>query len=73
MAGGTAHPEVLEGDGKRAGGAMLVTNRDPHRPGPLPKGTFFRSPSGVAYRSRSAVQMSGRDENPPQAEHRARP
>lgn len=52
---------------------MLVTNRDPHRPGPLPKGTFFRSPSGVAYRSRSAVQMSGRDENPPQAEHRARP
>lgn len=67
IAGGTARYEVLEGDVKRAGGAMLVRNENPGRARTLPKGTVFRSPSGVEYRSQFAVdvpaakQTSGRD------------
>ncbi|PWI14417.1 galactose oxidase [Streptomyces sp. Act143] len=57
IAGGTARYEVLKGDVKRAGGAMLVKNEDPDRARTFPKGTVFRSPSGVEYRSRFAVRV----------------
>ncbi|MCD9876360.1 kelch motif-containing protein [Streptomyces guryensis] len=57
IAGGTARYEVLQGDVKRAGGAMLVKNNDPDRGRTFPKGTVFRSPAGVEYRSQFAVQV----------------
>jgi hypothetical protein len=57
VAGGTGGYEVLKGDVKRAGGAMLVKNEDPDRGRTLPKGTVFRSPSGVEYRSGVAIHL----------------
>ncbi len=57
FAGGTARYEMLKGDVKRAGGAMLVKNEDPDRSRSFPKGTVFRSPSGVEYRSQFAVRV----------------
>ncbi|MEV6940787.1 kelch motif-containing protein [Streptomyces sp. NPDC051172] len=57
IAGGTARYEVLEGDVTRAGGAMLVMSKDPDHARTFPKGTVFRSPSGVEYRSQFAVTV----------------
>ncbi|WP_255946251.1 kelch motif-containing protein [Streptomyces odontomachi] len=57
IAGGTGSYEVLKGDVKRAGGAMLVKNEDPDHARVFPKGTVFRSPSGVEYRSDVAVRV----------------
>ncbi|GHJ38505.1 galactose oxidase early set domain-containing protein [Streptomyces sp. TS71-3] len=57
FAGGTGRYETLKGDVKRAGGAMLVKNEDPDRARVLPKGTVFRSPSGVAYRTQTAIRV----------------
>ncbi|WP_406175851.1 galactose oxidase-like domain-containing protein [Streptomyces sp. NBC_00996] len=57
IAGGTARHEVLKGDVTRAGGAMLVRNEDPERGRTFPKGTVFRSPAGVGYRSQFAVHV----------------
>ncbi|MFF2650068.1 galactose oxidase-like domain-containing protein [Streptomyces sp. NPDC058045] len=57
VAGGTGAYEALKGDVKRAGGAMLVKNEDPNGARSFPKGTVFRSPSGVEYRSEHAVRV----------------
>lgn len=57
IAGGTARHEALQGDVKRAGGAMLVKNEDPDHTRTFPEGTIFRSPAGVEYRSRSTVHV----------------
>ncbi|MCX3062633.1 radical copper oxidase GlxA [Streptomyces beihaiensis] len=57
VAGGTARYEVLKGDVKRAGGAMLVKNEDPDKSRTLPKGTVFRSPDGAEYRSQFPVHV----------------
>ncbi|WP_328691287.1 kelch motif-containing protein [Streptomyces phaeochromogenes] len=57
IAGGTARYEVLKGDVKRAGGAMLVKNENPDRAHTFPKGTVFRAPSGVEYRSQFSVRV----------------
>ncbi|UUS33025.1 kelch motif-containing protein [Streptomyces changanensis] len=57
VAGGTARYEVLDGEVKRAGGAMRVKNESPDKAVTLPKGTVFRSPSGVEYVSRFDVTV----------------
>ncbi|MZD10098.1 DUF1929 domain-containing protein [Streptomyces sp. SID5785] len=57
VAGGTARYEMLKGDVKRAGGAMLVKNEDPDRAHSLPKGTVFRSPDGAEYRAQFPVHV----------------
>ncbi|MFI5660897.1 galactose oxidase-like domain-containing protein [Streptomyces sp. NPDC051684] len=57
VAGGTARYEMLKGDVKRAGGAMLVKNEDPDRSRTFPKGTVFRSPDGAEYRSQFEVRV----------------
>ncbi|MGA5128221.1 galactose oxidase-like domain-containing protein [Streptomyces olivoreticuli] len=57
IAGGTARYEVLQGDVKRAGGAMLVKNEDPDHARTFPKGTVFRSPGGKEYASQLPVQV----------------
>lgn len=57
VAGGTGRYEVLKGDVKRAGGAMLVKNEDPDQGRTLPKGTVFRSDSGKEYLSQRAVRV----------------
>ncbi|WP_328344336.1 kelch motif-containing protein [Streptomyces violaceus] len=64
VAGGTARYEALEGDVKRAGGAMLVKNEDPDRARSFPKGTLFRSPSGIEYRSQFAVRVPAAKKTP---------
>ncbi|MEU3334918.1 kelch motif-containing protein [Streptomyces sp. NPDC006668] len=64
IAGGTARYEVLKGDVKRAGGAMLVKNEDPDQARAFPKGTVFRSPAGVAYRSQFAVHVPAAKKTP---------
>ncbi|MGW1464958.1 galactose oxidase-like domain-containing protein [Streptomyces sp. NPDC002308] len=51
VAGGTARYEVLDGEVSRAGGGMRVKNENPDKALFLKKGTVFRSPSGVEYRS----------------------
>ncbi|WP_327268272.1 DUF1929 domain-containing protein [Streptomyces sp. NBC_01218] len=51
VAGGTARYEVLDGEVTRAGGGMRVKNENPEKALFLKKGTVFRSPAGVAYRS----------------------
>ncbi|MEU6117443.1 kelch motif-containing protein [Streptomyces sp. NPDC047117] len=51
VAGGTRRYEKLKGDVTRAGGLMVVKNEDPDKPRTLPKGTVFRSPKGIEYRS----------------------
>jgi hypothetical protein len=55
VAGGTARYEKLQGDVKRAGGAMLVKNESPDRPQVLPKGTVFRGSTGREYASQLPV------------------
>ncbi|AGP55576.1 kelch motif-containing protein [Streptomyces rapamycinicus] len=57
IAGGTARYEVLRGDVKRAGGAMLIKNEDPDKAHVFPKGTLFRSPHGKEYASQLAVRV----------------
>ncbi|MGQ4350146.1 galactose oxidase-like domain-containing protein [Streptomyces sp. SAS_275] len=57
IAGGTAGRDMPAGDAKRAGGFMTVRNEDPHQARNVPRGTLFRSPSGVRYRSRTAVRV----------------
>ncbi|MDT9680587.1 kelch motif-containing protein [Streptomyces sp. TRM76323] len=57
VAGGTARYEVLDGEVKRAGGAMRVKNESPDKAVTLKKGTVFRSPSGVEYVSTQAVTV----------------
>ncbi len=57
IAGGTARYEVLRGDVKRAGGAMLIKNEDPDKARVFPKGTVFRSPGGKEYASQLAVRV----------------
>ncbi|MGP3775724.1 galactose oxidase-like domain-containing protein [Streptomyces sp. SDT5-1] len=57
IAGGTARYEVLKGDVKRAGGAMLVKNEDPDKARSFPKGTVFRAADGTEYRSRFPVHV----------------
>ncbi len=57
VAGGTGQYEMLQGNVKRAGGAMLVKNEDPDSARTFPKGTVFRSPSGVEYRSKVAIRV----------------
>ncbi|MFJ8820720.1 galactose oxidase-like domain-containing protein [Streptomyces sp. NPDC102467] len=57
VAGGTARYELLDGEVKRAGGGMRVKNENPDRPLVLKKGTTFRSPSGVEYRSKFDVTV----------------
>ncbi|MEU6148117.1 kelch motif-containing protein [Streptomyces sp. NPDC047081] len=64
IAGGTARYEVLKGDVTRAGGAMLVKNEDPDKARAFPKGTVFRSPSGVEYRSQFAVRVPAAKKTP---------
>ncbi|MFC8513978.1 galactose oxidase-like domain-containing protein [Streptomyces sp. NPDC057257] len=64
IAGGTARYEVLKGDVKRAGGAMLVKNEDPDKARTFPKGTVFRSPAGVEYRSQFAVRVPAAKKTP---------
>ncbi|GAA4683417.1 kelch motif-containing protein [Streptomyces chumphonensis] len=55
VAGGTARYEVLDGDVKRAGGAMRVKNENPDEPRTFPEGTRFRSPEGKEYVSTAPV------------------
>lgn len=55
VAGGTARYEKLEGDVDRAGGLMVVKNEDPDAPHTFPKGTRFRGPKGIEYRSQFSV------------------
>nr|WSX49732.1 kelch motif-containing protein [Streptomyces sp. NBC_00974] len=57
VAGGTARYEVLGGKVTRAGGGMRVKNESPDKAVRLPKGTVFRSPSGVEYVSRFDVTV----------------
>lgn len=57
VAGGTARYELLDGEIERAGGGMRVKNENPDKPVVLKKGTTFRSPSGVEYRSRFDVKV----------------
>ncbi|MFI9201207.1 galactose oxidase-like domain-containing protein [Streptomyces sp. NPDC053048] len=57
IAGGTARYEVLKGDVKHAGGAMLVKNEDPDQARTFPKGTIFRSPEGRTYTSQVDVRV----------------
>ncbi|QKV96086.1 DUF1929 domain-containing protein [Streptomyces sp. NA02950] len=57
IAGGTARYEVLRGDVKRAGGAMLIKNEDPDKARVFPKGTLFRSPDGKEYVSQLTVRV----------------
>ncbi|MFF3211721.1 galactose oxidase-like domain-containing protein [Streptomyces sp. NPDC002886] len=57
VAGGTARYEVLGGKVTRAGGGMRVKNESPDKAVTLPKGTVFRSPSGVEYVSKFAVTV----------------
>ncbi|MFG3494792.1 galactose oxidase-like domain-containing protein [Streptomyces sp. NPDC047928] len=57
VAGGTARYEVLDGEVKRAGGAMRVKNESPDKAVTLKKGTVFRSPSGVEYVSKFDVTV----------------
>ncbi|WP_151478533.1 radical copper oxidase GlxA [Streptomyces albicerus] len=64
IAGGTARYEVLKGDVKHAGGAMLVKNEDPDRARTFPKGTVFHSPSGVEYRSQFPVHVPAAKKTP---------
>ena len=64
IAGGTARYEVLEGDVTRAGGAMLVMNKDPSHARTFPKGTVFRSPAGVEYRSQFAMHVPAAKKTP---------
>ncbi|MGQ4383470.1 radical copper oxidase GlxA [Streptomyces sp. SAS_270] len=64
IAGGTARYEVLKGDVTRAGGAMLVKNEDPDHARTFPKGTVFRSPAGVAYRSQVTVHVPAAKKTP---------
>ncbi|MEV7891872.1 kelch motif-containing protein [Streptomyces sp. NPDC002817] len=64
VAGGTARYEVLKGDVKRAGGAMLVKNEDPDHARSFPKGTLFRSPAGVEYRSKFSVRVPAAKKTP---------
>ncbi|MFJ4790752.1 galactose oxidase-like domain-containing protein [Streptomyces sp. NPDC088794] len=64
VAGGTARYEALKGDVRRAGGAMLVKNEDPDRARTFPKGTVFRSPAGVEYRSQFAVRVPAAKKTP---------
>ncbi|XUL85407.1 galactose oxidase-like domain-containing protein [Streptomyces galilaeus] len=64
IAGGTARYEVLKGDVKRAGGAMLVKNEDPDHARTFPKGTVFRSPAGVEYRSQFPVHVPAAKKTP---------
>ncbi|WSY36606.1 kelch motif-containing protein [Streptomyces sp. NBC_00887] len=51
IAGGTARYEVLDDKVRHAGGGMRVKNENPDKPLTLRKGTVFRSPDGVEYRS----------------------
>ncbi|WP_328934998.1 MULTISPECIES: kelch motif-containing protein [unclassified Streptomyces] len=64
IAGGTARYEVLRGDVKRAGGAMLIKNENPDHPHIFPKGTVFRSPAGVEYRSQFPVRVPAAKKTP---------
>lgn len=57
VAGGTARYEVLDGEVKRAGGAMRVKNESPDKAVTLRKGTVFRSPRGVEYVSTQDVTV----------------
>ncbi|MFE2285698.1 galactose oxidase-like domain-containing protein [Streptomyces sp. NPDC059443] len=57
VAGGTARYEVLDGKVTRAGGRMRVKNENPDKAVKLPKGTVFRSPSGVEYASGAEVTV----------------
>ncbi|MFJ9825585.1 galactose oxidase-like domain-containing protein [Streptomyces sp. NPDC101160] len=57
VAGGTARYEVLDGQVKKAGGAMRVNNESPDKAVTLKKGTVFRSPSGVEYVSKFDVTV----------------
>ncbi|MFZ3472925.1 galactose oxidase-like domain-containing protein [Streptomyces sp. 4.24] len=57
VAGGTARYEVLGGKVTRAGGRMRVKNESPDKAVRLPKGTVFRSPSGVEYVSKFEVSV----------------
>ncbi|MET9463259.1 kelch motif-containing protein [Streptomyces sp. NPDC006544] len=57
VAGGTARYEVLGGKVTRAGGGMRVKNESPDKAVRLPKGTVFRSPSGVEYVSKFDVTV----------------
>lgn len=57
IAGGTGRYEMLKGDVERAGGGMLVKNENPDRARTFPKGTTFRSPSGMEYRSQVDVRV----------------
>jgi Domain of unknown function (DUF1929) len=57
IAGGTARYEVLKGDVKRAGGAMLIKNEDPDHARTFPKGTVFRSSTGKEYRSQLSIRV----------------
>ncbi len=55
VAGGTARYEKLKGDVKRAGGAMVVKNEDPHRPWRIARGTVFRGSGGKRYSAQVPV------------------
>ncbi|MFB7863616.1 galactose oxidase-like domain-containing protein [Streptomyces sp. NPDC056069] len=57
VAGGTARYEVLDGEVEKAGGGMRVKNESPDKAVTLPKGTVFRSPTGIEYVSRFAVTV----------------
>ena len=57
VAGGTARYEKLQGDVKRAGGAMLVKNESPDRPVTFPKGTVFRGSTGKEFASQLPVTV----------------
>ncbi|MFF2569476.1 galactose oxidase-like domain-containing protein [Streptomyces sp. NPDC058084] len=57
VAGGTARYEVLDGEVEKAGGGMRVKNESPDKAVTLPKGTVFRSPTGIEYVSRFDVTV----------------
>ncbi|MFE0175930.1 galactose oxidase-like domain-containing protein [Streptomyces sp. NPDC059002] len=57
VAGGTARYELLDDEVERAGGGMRVKNENPDKPVRLKKGTTFRSPSGVEYKSKFDVEV----------------
>ncbi|MDF3293666.1 galactose oxidase early set domain-containing protein [Streptomyces silvisoli] len=57
VAGGTARYEKLQGDVKRAGGAMVIKNESPDRPMTFPKGTVFRGSTGKEYASQLPITV----------------
>lgn len=58
IAGGTSGYELLEGEVKKPGGAMVIHNEDPDsKPRQFSKGTIFKSPAGKKYVSTEEITV----------------